>query len=138
MKLEVIDNKVCMRPANIAEEATCRALCHGAEYTLVRRSTMNGEKCLRFRATNMLVFDRGEMELTSYNEKTILRPKTRRAEHLCNALMGFGGFAVVERRNIMGSYDYLRFVSTNPVTMNPWIVDGTAPRDITLGDNDVV
>lgn len=131
MKLERVNGRVCLRPTTKDEETVCRALLRGSSYTLVTRRS-NG--ALNFTFTNMLVFDHSELNAMLIGENTVVRPLTKGAEELCHAFINNGGFAIVERERGCGE---LRFVATNPVTMNPWIIDGTLnQKDITLGDQE--
>jgi hypothetical protein len=106
-------------------------LLRGSSYTLV---SQRGNGALSFTPTNVLIFDHAELSITIEGENTIVRPLTKNAEEVCHAFLNNGGFAVVERGT---EHENLRFIATNPSTMNPWIIDGTLQvKDLTLGDQD--
>lgn len=131
MKLEHINGRVCLRPTSKNEENICRVLLRGSSYTLV---SQRGNGALSFTPTNVLIFDHAELSITIEGENTIVRPLTKNAEEVCHAFLNNGGFAVVERGT---EHENLRFIATNPSTMNPWIIDGTLQvKDLTLGDQD--
>jgi len=131
MKLEHINGRVCLRPTMKDEEIVCQALLRGSSYTLI---TQRSNGALSFTPTNVLIFDHSELDIVTIGDNTLVRPLTKGAEELCHAFINNGGFAIVERKP--GCED-LRFVATNPTTMNPWIIDGTLThKDITLGDQE--
>lgn len=131
MRLQIKNKKIIIRPQNEYEESICRNLLRGSRFTLIKRV----EDFLYFKPTNMILFDHDELRFEEIKGKLILRPLTKEAEQVCAAILGGGGFSIIERIAPSGIVPYLRSIATNPETGNPWIIDAKTPRkDMTFGD----
>lgn len=131
MKLQIKDGKIIIRPQDEREKAICYSLLHGKQFTVIKRV----DDLLYFKPSNMLLFDHDELQLEKLEDRLILRPLTKSAEQLCMAILGGGGHSLIEWIAPSGYKSYLRSIATNPITGNPWRIDGVIPRkDITCGD----